>query len=170
MRFLSYLLTHCMKEGFEMKMDNGFTLIEFIITLFLLSIFVTMGFVVFNQYIEILSGSMLDLEVQSNIRFAANFINDLLLASDLSEVSISREVDGSFKLLIKKCLIQKVGSQLMVDHQYPSSKSNSLANYVTNFYVTNRDGVISVNLVGGSQENDELISLDIVVYVGDSYD
>lgn len=148
-------------------MSHGFTLVEFSVSLFLLSILVTIGFMFFNFHTEMVADTVEELEIQGNIRFAAAFINNLLINSQLSDVTIWKGIGDSNKLLVKNTHIRLAENQLKVDHQYPSSKENYLASYVTGFKVTNVDGLISVKLTGGNTRNADIISVDIVVYMGD---
>lgn len=148
-------------------MSSGFTLVEFIVSLFIFGILVTIGFMAFNFYTEVMADTFEELEIQGNIRFAAAFINNLLINSELSDLTISKGVGDSNNLRVKNTHIRLAENQLKVDHQYPSSKENYLASYVTGFQVTNVDGLISVKITGGHKRNEDLISVDIVVYMGD---
>lgn len=145
--------------------QEGFTLVEFIVSLFILGLLTTIVFMTIEVGRTPMAETVTNLEVQGNIRFAASFINNLLLNSNLSDIRIWKGDGDSNKLLVKNTYIYLRGDKLMVRHQYSSPKDNYLANYVTGFKASNDDGLISVTLTGGTKYKKDIVSIDIKVYL-----
>ena len=66
----------------EMKKGKGFTLVEFMVSLFILSLLLNIAYTSFNIGIDSYVRTIDNLEIQGNMRFAASFIHNLLLNSE----------------------------------------------------------------------------------------
>ena len=129
--------------------NKGFTFVELIVSIFILSLLIVVAFTSFNIKVHSTANTINELEVQGNVRFAAIFINNLLSDCELKDITIRKGMGGCFTLLIKKTYIYLSGSTLMVQHNYSYGPSNPLANYITRFEVKDDNGLISVILQVG---------------------
>ncbi|NMA95443.1 MAG: prepilin-type N-terminal cleavage/methylation domain-containing protein, partial [Clostridiales bacterium] len=113
-------------------MNRGFALTEFIISIIILSLLVTIGFTCYNHYIAKITGIIDELQVQGNVRYAADFINNLLIESAPSDIRIYDGPSSSNKLRIGKTFFQLIDNELKVNHEItnPSSRDNPLASYI----------------------------------------
>ncbi|HHW70040.1 MAG TPA: prepilin-type N-terminal cleavage/methylation domain-containing protein [Clostridiales bacterium] len=150
-----------------MKWDRGFTLVEFVVSLFILSLLLSITYTSFYIGTDSYVRNIDDLEIQGNMRFAASFIHNMLLNSALDDIVIGKDFNGNNTLLIKKTKFFIRGDKLMVDHNYNASSPNPLADYITTFKVSNDEGLISVVMIGGKGDNRELLSITIKVYLGE---
>lgn len=147
-----------------MKKGKGFTLVEFMVSLFILSLLLNIAYTSFNIGIDSYVRTIDNLEIQGNMRFAASFIHNLLLNSELDDITIGRDIYGRRTLLIDRTRFHVRNKILMVEHKYGAGSPSPLADYITGFEVNNDEGLISVVMTGNKGNGTEPISITIKVY------
>ena len=98
---------------------RGYSLIELLAALALLSTVIAMGYSLYIMSVKGYGRSIDRIETQQNVRLAASYIKRKLLNAAGDEVKIEKRGDGTAALIIGSEYFDLRGTTLRVNHDWP---------------------------------------------------
>ncbi|MCM8900914.1 prepilin-type N-terminal cleavage/methylation domain-containing protein [Caldicoprobacter algeriensis] len=149
-----------------MLRDDGYSLIELLVALALLSVVVSMGYSLYMMSVKGYARSIDRIDIQQNVRLAASYIQKKLLNASEDEVTVEKKDDGPDILIIGNEYFDLKGTTLRVNHEWPSSASfNPMAEGITRFEVDKNGKRVTVSISGGEVGKDNFFPVTFEVFL-----
>ncbi|NLX70597.1 MAG: prepilin-type N-terminal cleavage/methylation domain-containing protein [Clostridiales bacterium] len=143
-----------------MNRNKGYSLIELLIALALLSAVIALGYSMYIMSMKVYGKSVDRINTQQNVRLAASYIKKKLLNASEAEVKVDEKVNGSSILIIGNEYFDLNGTTLRVNHDWPASSSyNPMAEGIALFEVEKDEKRIVVTIAGGEEGKDNYFSI-----------
>ncbi|MGI6188626.1 MAG: prepilin-type N-terminal cleavage/methylation domain-containing protein [Clostridiales bacterium] len=145
---------------------RGYSLIELLAALALLSTVIAMGYSLYIMSVKGYGRSIDRIETQQNVRLAASYIKRKLLNAAGDEVKIEKRGDGTAALIIGSEYFDLRGTTLRVNHDWPFSSSyNPMAEGITHFQANKDGNRVVVSISGGEEDKDNYFPISFEVFL-----